>query len=459
MKKILILLTIFGILFSFSGCSKDKLVPNTDDNPDAVIHKMADVNMLLVGAYNYMSDYRYYGRNMIIAGEVRADNVFSNGNSGRFTTMGEMNLLPETGDVGEMMQYMYGACQQPNIILNNTSPIDDEDPALLAHYQGEAHAIRALVHFDLLRLFGQQHVTGQGGMNSLGVSYVKNFRNPLYVERSTVAQNLADIYSDLDMALTLMNSSYDDTSKFRITKNAVYAIKARVATYFKDYPTAKVACEAILNAYSVSSNFVTSWTGSSASSNTIFGLAYNTSDNPGINGLYNIYNATSYGDIQVLNQFVSDAEFSATDVRSSISMIKTVGGKLRNVGKYKTSNFTDYIRVFRYEEVVLNYAEAIMDTNPTLALTYLNSIPQSRNGSTYTVANIDNILKERRKEFAFEGFRFFDLARTNRNIPVLDPVYQTHGGPSYGSFKYAFPIPIKEINNNPYTVQNYGYGQ
>lgn len=36
--------------------------------------------------------------------------------------------------------------------------------------------MRALCHFDLLRLFGQHFITAQGGMNALGVPYVTTFR-------------------------------------------------------------------------------------------------------------------------------------------------------------------------------------------------------------------------------------------------------------------------------------------
>src|SRR5690606_33235686 len=118
------------------------------------------------------------------------------------------------------------------------------------------------------------------------------------------------------------------------------------------------------------------------------------------------------------------------------------GGRLRNMGKYPMgAPYSDNIKVIRYEEIVLNYAEALIETNPSLALEYLNSIPENRNGNTYSTANMENILKERRKELAFEGFRFDDLARMGRNIPLLDPNVPHHGGVTYGDSKYAFPIP------------------
>ncbi len=115
--------------------------------------------------------------------------------------------------------------------------------------------------------------------------------------------------------------------------------------------------------------------------------------------------------------------------------------------------------MIRYEEVILNYAEALFRINAAdpNALTQLNLIPTNRGAVAYTAINEDNILLERRRELCFEGFRFDDLARTGRNIPLVDPVRQTHGGPVYGSYNFAFPIPTNEINANSNMVQNIGY--
>jgi len=84
-------------------------------------------------------------------------------------------------------------------------------------------------------------------------------------------------------------------------------------------------------------------------------------------------------------------------------------------------------------------------------------IPAERNATPYTGISKDSILLERRKELCFEGFRFDDLARTGSDIPLVSPFQQTHRGPTYGSYKYAFPIPRVELNANSNMVQNYGY--
>ena len=121
------------------------------------------------------------------------------------------------------------------------------------------------------------------------------------------------------------------------------------------------------------------------------------------------------------------------------------------------NNISDDIFIFRYEEVILNYAEALFELADPDALTWLNLIPAERNATPYLGIAKDSILLERRKELCFEGFRFHDLARTGRDIPLVSPFQQSHGGPEYGSYKYAFPIPLVELNAYSNMVQNYGY--
>ncbi|MDA7717061.1 RagB/SusD family nutrient uptake outer membrane protein, partial [bacterium] len=88
------------------------------------------------------------------------------------------------------------------------------------------------------------------------------------------------------------------------------------------------------------------------------------------------------------------------------------------------------------------------------ALTWLNMVPNNRGAILYTEATKKNILLERRKELCFEGFRFDDLARTKQDIPYLNLVTE---GPKYGSYNYAFPIPLAELNANSNMQTNKGY--
>ena len=75
---------------------------------------------------------------------------------------------------------------------------------------------------------------------------------------------------------------------------------------------------------------------------------------------------------------------------------------------------------------------------------------------------LTDILDERAKEFAFEGYRFWDLMRLNKTF--VKPQAQdaanlisTSVSVAPGNANRLFPIPNDEILVNPNIVQNPGY--
>ena len=263
-----------------------------------------------------------------------------------------------------------------------------------------------------------------------------------------------------------MSTSLDDTSSHYMTTNAVKALKARVALHFKDYVVADQYAREVINSgnYSVatSSAFASTFN-TDSTNNQIFSIANSVNDNIGNNSLANIYQG-SYGDVEFLKDLYD--QYESTDVRKSL--LTSSGTNRYRMSKYVDATYTGSydIPVIRYEEVVLIYAESRLlgYGDSTTALTYLNQIASNRGATTYTSATLDNILLERRKEFAGEGFRFYDLVRTERNLPLVDGNLQTYGQGGhrnqpvpYGSYKLAFPIPLGELRANPNMRQNYNY--
>ncbi len=106
--------------------------------------------------------------------------------------------------------------------------------------------------------------------------------------------------------------------------------------------------------------------------------------------------------------------------------------------------------------------------NEAKALTDLNAVATKRDASfagysSTGTALLNEILLERRKELAFEGQRYWDLARNNKdvvrvnlagnypgNVPLTLPI---------DNFRRIFPIPQVELDANPNIrgEQNAGY--
>lgn len=475
MKKSLIILGLGIISLGVTSCRESDLTPTlAQDKELASVISETDLRAFLNGMYSKMRDYNYLGRDYQIYGEVRSDNTFANGRSNRFITEASLIYTPDNGNMPATWYRIYEVIGRANYVINRGYSSFTGDEATIKHYVGQAYIARAMGHFDLTRIFGQ-HYVGTGGMGALAVPYLKHYKgdpNNEFPARNTVQQVYDEAKRDIEEAIRLMDESKDSSTRNFISSATAWALLSRMATYFGDYATAETASKKVIDSgrYSIisSADFVSSWTKKSGVSNWIFALYSNTaSESIGTNALAPIYRVSptggGYGDISGLGNLYDI--YDAGDIRISPQMATSKtgdgDGEFTNLGKFPdTQTGGDAIPVFRYEEIVLNYAEALLKNgNATEALVWLNRVPQNRNASTYSVATMDNILKERRKEFAFEGMRFHDLVRTKQGIPLIDGVKQRIGKEAipYGSPKLAFPIPRTEMNVNSNFKQNEGY--
>ena len=127
--------------------------------------------------------------------------------------------------------------------------------------------------------------------------------------------------------------------------------------------------------------------------------------------------------------------------------------------------------MLRYADVLLMYAEAVNEGGaPVAAMTAeqaLNAV-RTRAGITpvsglSTAAFRDSVWLERRREFVFEGQRWFDLSRwgvldsviiaKTTELGTIAPGETTvHGAPSN-----LLPLPLAELSKNPNLTQNAGW--
>jgi hypothetical protein len=460
MRKILKYTMIIGLSATLlNSCGTEDLEPTLAQSKavESSINTVGNLYSIVKGMHSQLTGSGYYGQAIIITNEVRSDNAFSNGNSGRYSTQAEFQYNENTDYI---WNNAYEVIANANIVINANLEDLEGDMEYGTHLQGQAIAIRALAHYDLLRSFGQQHTSG----GNLGVPYITTFKGEdLFPARNTIDENKAAIYNDLEMAYSMMDRTYD--SKILISKLAAKALESRVAIYFGDWERARDAAKIVIdaNAYTIASasTFVSNWMIDQAP-NSIFELEFSTSDNVGINGLAYMYRfpgdaPSGYGDAEVVSDVINI--FDAGDVRLDILGYQDGGTRLRNMGKYPdTVTGADNVPLIRIEEIILNYAEALYELgNTDEALRQLNSIPANRGAQLYTSVTKDNILSERRKELMFEGFRFDDLMRTGQSIKVLGSNQQVIETLSYPNNLFAYPIPKSEMDANSNMVQNAGY--
>ena len=477
MKNIYKYLLIFTASALIVSCGESDLEPTLalDKDLNSGINSADDLAFVLNSAYDRMTATAYYGRDQIVMGDVRTDNAYSNQNSGRFLNS-NMDYNPNGAGPWSTV---YGVIAITNIVINADTSNLTGSASQITHIQGQAHALRALAHFDLLEAYGQHFISGQGGANALGVPYIKTYKDPANLEpaRATVVSNIGDIAADLTSAISMMNDSFNSSTSY-MSKAGAYAILARATLYAGSvdpglYATADAAAKWVIANSGASpvtgAGFAASFAADNAS-NSIFELAFSGTDNNSINGIANILRGPTYGDVRILtgdgpNPDLLDI-YDVDDVRAASDMIGIAEGYPSMLGKFPTMNGSDNVTLFRVEEMHLIAAETSLRAgNAADALTYLNNIPAIRGlgAGYYASASLENILLERRKEFAFEGLRWYDLTRMGMDMPLIDSMKQmnddkTPGSPpTFGSYNYAYPISLSERNANPNMVQNYGY--
>lgn len=479
------LFKLYSVIFAsllIVSCGDEDLEPTLAMDKDLAtgIQSADDLGSVLNSAYNRMTSTNYYMREFIMMGEARTDNMYSNTASGRGTATGMDHSPDGYGPWGTI----YGVIAITNIVIGAQDADLEGNQAEIDNILGQAYALRALCHFDLLRNYGQHFVDGQGGASSLGVPYVKTYKDPAFLTppRDTVGSNVSDIMSDFQTGISMMNSSFNTDSSY-MTPSGAYALMARAALYFgaldsSFYATAGSAAKWVIDnsfASPVSSAAFKASYYTDNAANSLFELEATGTDNPSINGLAYSLRGTSYGYYRILvgddcaacgddlyDIFEADA---ATDVRFTVNGMIGPGYLNQETvfGKFPTNNGSDNVTVVRVEEMHLIYAETLLRGGDAAgALVYLNNIPAIRGATAYTSASIDNILNERRKELYAEGLRFYDLARTGQDMPLIDSLKQLNDDldgspPSFGSYRYAYPISVSERNANPNIVQNFGY--
>jgi hypothetical protein len=342
-------------------------------------------------------------------------------------------------------------------ILNDSEATEDDVNQL----KGECYFLRALGHFDLVRMYAQPYSYAP---QSLGVPVITT-SELAYPARNTVEEVYSQINSDLDNAVNLLSIYSRDTegsSAALANKYSAYALKAKVALYMENWQdAADYANNVIVNGdYSLyaDSTYSEVW-GKNAQSEVIFevfgkdGQAFY----PEFDEIGYIYYPEGYGDVCATDDLLS--LFETGDVRAKLfqnnSSYPTYSWPAKYPGK-------SHIPVLRLSEMYLIRAEATLNgASGYDALKDYNSIRTNRGLDTAKSVNLQNIYNERRRELCFEGNQLWDLSRTKRGLDRDDnEINITETGNidiDFPEYRWAMPLPLNEVTVNENLEQNEGY--
>lgn len=226
------LLLLAACLIIFSSCENDFLdrQPLDQITPDNFLQTDADLSAYALKQYNFPT---HQGGGLgIWATDNNTDNQVSSGYSTQWIP-GEWKVPDHFNNEAEDPWY-FGNIYQCNYFLETVLPRYDEgtltgNKQMIDHYIGEVYFLRAWNYFGKLQTFGDFPIIKETLPDDSEILIEASKRQP----RHLVARFILD---DLDEAIELLSNS-SEGGRNRITKDAAYLLKSRVALFEASWET------------------------------------------------------------------------------------------------------------------------------------------------------------------------------------------------------------------------------
>jgi hypothetical protein len=437
MKKINLLNLCFIVIafFLLNGCAdeldsirpKNKIAQNqlSDDDLEKVVN----------GVYAAMEDFVF---NFYLDGDIKGENF--RGGPG-FALNDPMLMTAGSGDILNLWQKAYTTLKQVNFLVETYEDNSNQESPVVKTAGGTAYYFRALIYYNMAIRWG-------------GVPILRKRTNDV-VPISPENEVWNFILEDLGKAELLLPEFSD---KYYVSQSANDALLAK--TYLStgnDAKAAEYAGKVIAKTNfalaSTSEEYASSFIYNSQSKEIVFALA-----NARSTGLLLIYQSVNDVDPtwnyapadDCYASLYADKTEKAGDIRSQA--VFSAGDNSRTI-KFANGQAGQFIAnespsqsplvVTRIAEMHLIQAEAQRNTpdGRQSLKTFMDKRYQTVNNIPATISDRDfqnRILDERHREFYGEGFRWYDLKRTDR----LD-LFKSLNNRNYLMY---FPVPQNEID-------------
>ena len=468
-----IIKTVMAVGIGIAATSCEGFLDITPDGQvkrDEMLATNEGVEDALYGVYAKLRNTTLYGQEMYFSSlEIMSQTLYCYGNTG-VTALGQYdyNNTSVKNVFAMVWNDMYNNISNVNSVLN--APLVDGATAYPANiYKGEALALRAMMHFDLMRLFAEQITVNP---NAKGIPYATEFslKTPDF---ETLAENYNHVLADLQEAERLLadEGEYENSTSFmsdrmiHLNLHAVRALMARVYLTKGDKDKALEYAEKVIaqsgRQLKTKTEVINDVAGVLSKKECLFGVYFS--------GFYTQVSAKlqqtiSYSSLDLRGDFmemyekgVSGLDFRTTAYFTSVDM----GG----TAKYRLSKFTDIydlqnnasarpadliqgINMIRLPEMYYIAAECLLDRDYQKALDYFNAVVTNRGLDALSGAGEETLTQEvinteRYKEMIGEGQTFFNMKRQNLSIPSYDNsvTYRPEDG------IYVVPVPDSEYEN------------
>lgn len=470
MKNIHNILGLFLAVCIMAGCSSDQLDinPKMQNTVNNFYTNEDQLDMGVTGAYSTLQMTGQYKIANLILGELPSDNTWDEvpaNDGGNCGQIDEFDMTSSNSVIANSWQDNYIGIQQCNVVLNRMTGIKDLSESTAQRVTGEMKFLRALMYFNLVRIFGDVPLVTQETTNV----------NDYFGQGRTSAD---EVYKQIVADLTDAADKLPETApqRGRATKYAALGVLGKVYLTQHDYANAEKCLLQIVQSgkYELLSDPSKIFTPENKGNREII---FDVQFESGLNGNTEGSNAFVYfspsGTVNgakghnLPTREVYDL-FADNDLRKA-AYFKETSGNLATGKLYQTSDVisdggTNTV-ILRYADVLLMLAECYAeDGNLVEGNRYLNMIKQRACIETKTFSKkealVEEVALERRKELVNEGSRWFDLIRTGKAVEIMNKYF--HNSVGYSSItitedNLVQPVPQSQIDTDPAIKQNKSY--
>ncbi|QNK61081.1 RagB/SusD family nutrient uptake outer membrane protein [Pedobacter sp. PAMC26386] len=441
-----------------------------------------DLNNMYLRQFYQLSDF---ASDDIVCGQVTEDPLFYS-----FS----LSHSPGQSNTRFYWYISYKIITGVNTIIDAVEKSGKQD-AQTQQLLGECYFLRALCHFNLVRLFAQPYSVNAGAP---GIILRQSVNEEAKKARATVAEVYAAVIADAEKSETLMTVA---RGVQYASREAAWALLSRVNLYKEDNAKAIAYATNVINSGKFSletkATYPSLFAQAQSSKETILCVAFTPVDDYGKFGsiasmIYSDGNS-GWGEEFASSSLRDLMAKHPEDIRWSYIIPSKDGNgtiqKKNGIETYYISKFSfqgglpnlSSPILFRMAEMYLNRAEALAKTGNTAgALDDVDKIRSNRGleASLYQgslpsgFSVLDVVLDERRIELAFEGQRTYDVYRNKRKLNKAYWGYHLQGlketdvdlskTPSgypnmevdYTNPRIIYFLPVDEVLSNPLAIQN-----
>jgi hypothetical protein len=495
MKTTFIILALTTGMWLLSGCEDfleirpEGTIPTTGTD-----YTKADNIFLSVSAsYATLRNYGAHVFPYIGAFEIASDNADKGSTPEDNPPMLELDNLTweaDNGLINDLWTAYFDIVSGANYSIHQmplfeAALLNSADKLYARQCQGEVKTIRAYAYFNLTRLFGSVPI----------IDTLLTADQLASVSQSSTDQLYAFIEKDLGEAIAILPESYTSEWAGRISKYTAMAIKAKVHLYQAEWDSVASLTDKIIASgwYDLLPDFrevfsidgenseeslfelQSSTLGKTIGDQTFIEYAY-------VQGPRANYpsNMQGWGFCVPSQNLIDFYKARGEVIRPATTLLyrgtKTpegdsikvtcvnpvYNGKVYTPSVYNNWNYNGYgfdhnVRILRYSDVLLMYAEALTRgaavavTSGLTAEDAVNLVRERAGLELLSGLTLQQIWDERRAELALEEDRYFDLIRTGQASTAL-------AGKGFTTGKHeVYPIPAAQLQLNPNLIQNNGY--